>query len=151
LLEDVEAGKVEHPGDLPALVLAYVGDAVYELVVRCHLVESGAVKVDRLHKEAVKYVNAAAQARVLRALDGRLTEEEAAVVRRGRNTKSLHPPRSAGIIEYRHSTALECLIGYLYLKGDIVRLGEIMKTAFEAAGTGKPPGAGRRAPEGNVD
>jgi len=126
--------QIERPGDLPALVLAYVGDAVYELAVRSHLVGNGTLKVGRLHKEAVKYVNAAAQAKVLRALEGRLTEEEAAVTRRGRNTKSPHIPRGAGVIEYRQSTALECLIGYLYLKGDTARLGEIIKTALETVG-----------------
>lgn len=133
-LTDIGIGRVERPGELPALVLAYVGDAVFELAVRSHLVGRGTVKVNRLHKEAVKYVNAMAQARVLRALEGRLTEEEAAVTRRGRNAKSPHIPRSAGIIEYRQSTALECLIGYLYLKGDTARLGEIIKAALEAAG-----------------
>jgi len=136
--KDLGIGSVEHPGDLPALVLAYIGDAVYELAVRNHLVGCGTVKVNRLHKEAVKYVNAAAQARVLRALDGKLTEEEAAVSRRGRNAKSPHIPRSAGVIAYRQSTALECLIGYLYLKGDSHRLGEIIKTALEAAGEEVP-------------
>jgi len=130
----MEKAMIEHPGDLPALVLAYVGDAVYELAVRSYLVGNGTVKVNRLHKEAVRYVNAASQAKVLRALDGKLTEEEAVVSRRGRNTKSPHIPRSAGIIEYRQSTALECLIGYLYLKGDTARLGEIIKTALEVVG-----------------
>lgn len=133
-LPEIGLGPNEHPGDLPALVLAYVGDAVYELAVRSLLVNGGSVKVDRLHKEAVKYVNAAAQAKVLRALDGKLSEEEAAIARRGRNSKSAHVPRSAGVIEYRQSTALECLIGYLYLKGDVKRLGEIIGTALTVLG-----------------
>ncbi|MCL6561206.1 MAG: ribonuclease III [Firmicutes bacterium] len=131
LLFGFEEAEIERPGDLPALVLAYVGDAVYELAVRGRLVRNGMVKVNRLHTEAVKYVNAGAQARILRALEGSLTEEEAAVVRRGRNAKSPHTPRGAGVIEYRHSTALECLVGYLYLKGDAARLGEIMAVALK--------------------
>lgn len=126
--------KVEKPGDLPALVLAYVGDAVYELAVRSSLVNAGLVRVNRLHGEAVKYVNAGAQARLLRLLEGILTEEEAEVVRRGRNARSPHAPRGAGVVEYRHSTALECLIGYLYLKGDTDRLAEIMSLLLKAAG-----------------
>lgn len=127
----MEGNKFDRPGDLPALVLAYVGDAVYELAVRGHLINTGLVRVNRLHVEAVKYVNAGAQAKILRALEGSFTEEESAVVRRGRNAKSPHTPRGAGVIEYRHSTALESLIGYLYLKGEAGRLGEIMTVAFE--------------------
>ncbi|HBC95011.1 MAG TPA: ribonuclease III, partial [Pelotomaculum sp.] len=105
------------PGELPALALAYIGDAVYELAVRYHLVNSGIARVNRLHDEAVKFVQAKAQARLLRELEGLLTEEETAVIRRGRNAKSPHTPRSTGVIDYRQSTAFECLIGYLYLKG----------------------------------
>jgi len=120
------------PEDLPVLVLAYVGDAVYELAVREHLVGSGLVKVNQLHSETVKDVNAGAQAMALHALEGMLTGDEASIVRRGRNAKSPHTPRSAGMIEYRRSTALECLIGCLYLKGDAARLGEIMAVALEA-------------------
>jgi len=131
LLFTMEGNKFDRPGDLPALVLAYVGDAVYELAVRSHLINTGLVRVNRLHVEAVKYVNAGAQAKILRALEGSFTEEEAAMVRRGRNAKSPHTPRGAGVIEYRHSTALESLIGYLYLKGETGRVGEIMNVAFD--------------------
>lgn len=130
---------------MPALVLAYIGDAVYELVVRSYLVETRAVKVKQLHNEAVRLVNAKTQARVLRALDGMLTDEEAAVMRRGRNSRSAHTPRSAGVIEYRQSTALECLIGYLYLKGDTTRLSEIVQIGLDVVGANKPPDARRQA------
>lgn len=123
--------QVEHPDELPALVLAYIGDAVYELAVRTLLISQGSVKVNRLHQEAVQYVNAAAQAKALRALEGKLNEREAAVARRGRNTKSAHVPRNADVLDYRQSTALECLIGYLYLKRDTERLAEILRTALQ--------------------
>lgn len=126
------SGKIERPADLSALVLAYVGDAVYELAVREYLVGTGLVKAGRLHGEAVKYVNAGAQAGILKALEGSLSAEEAAVVRRGRNARSPHTPRGADVIEYRHSTALESLVGYLYLKGDAARLSEIMAFAMAA-------------------
>lgn len=125
------------PEELPSLVLAYVGDAVYELAVRTHLVKAGFVKVDRLHSESIKYVRAGAQAKVIKALEGTLTREEAAVARRGRNAKSTHVPRSAGVIEYRHSTALESLIGYLYLKGDSDRLCKIIALALEMVSENK--------------
>ena len=124
--KDLGFGAIDRPGDLPALVLAYVGDAVYELAVRSSLVAAGRVKVRQMHQETVRYVNASAQAEALRLLEGILTEDEAAVARRGRNTKSAHAPRRAGVIDYRHSTALECLIGYLFLKGERQRLEEIL-------------------------
>ncbi len=124
-------GEAGRPEELPSLVLAYIGDAVYELGVRAHLVQAGLVKVDKLHSESVKYVNAGAQAKIIKALEGILTREEAAVARRGRNAKTAHVPRSAGVIEYRHSTALESLIGYLYLKGDGDRLYQIITLALQ--------------------
>lgn len=124
--------NIERPADLPALVLAYIGDAVYELAVREYLVNTGLARVNKLHCESVKYVNAGAQSKALHALEGKLSEDEAAVMRRGRNAKSPHVPRGAGVIEYRHSTALESLIGYLYLKGDADRLAEIIDVALEA-------------------
>lgn len=123
--------RIIRPEELPALALAYVGDAVFELAVRSYLAGSGLVKVRRLHDEAVKYVSAGAQARILRSLEGKFTEEEAAVARRGRNARSAHTPRGANVLEYRLSTALESLVGYLYLKGDTVRLNEIMAMARE--------------------
>lgn len=115
------------PECLPVPVLAYVGDAVFELAVRCALVGAGYSRVGELHKEAVKRVSAAAQARALRRLLDRLTSEEEDVVRRGRNARPVHaPPRGTGQADYRYSTALECLVGYLYLKGDRARLDEIL-------------------------
>lgn len=131
LLSTNEDNRLNRPGDLSAIVLAYIGDAVYELAVRSHLVNAGLARVNQLHGKTVKCVNAGAQAKVLEALEGSFTEEEAAVVRRGRNAKSSHVPRGTGMIEYRRSTAFESLIGYLYLKGDTARLGEIMAVAFE--------------------
>jgi ribonuclease-3 family protein len=133
LLLNLNSAEINHPEELPVLVLAYVGDAVYELAVREHLISTGLVKVNRLHSETVKYVNAGAQAKALHALEGMFTGDEAAVVRRGRNAKPPHTPRSAGMIEYRRSTALECLIGFLYLKRDKVRLAEIISAAIKAA------------------
>jgi ribonuclease-3 family protein len=130
--------KNVQPGELPALVLAYVGDAVYELAVRTHLVGSGMTRVNRLHDETVKYVHAGAQARLIRELEKSLTGEEKAVIRRGRNAKSPHTPRSAGVIDYRQSTAFECLLGYLYLKGDTARLDEILAMALEMGREVKP-------------
>lgn len=119
------------PEQVSCLVLAYLGDAVYELYVRSYLIGDGRVKVNRLHKEAVKMVQAKTQAQVLKSLEGTLDETEAGVVRRGRNTKSVHVPKNAEVIDYRHATALECLFGYLYLKGRHERIAEIFAKAVK--------------------
>lgn len=122
---------MENPHLLPPQALAYIGDAVYELAVRRYLIAKGTVKVNQLHTQAVEYVRAGAQAEALLALEDVLTDEEKSVVRRGRNTKLLHIPKGAGVMEYRYSTAFESLIGFLYLKGDIQRLNEILQLAGE--------------------
>lgn len=126
------ATKQVNPAELPSLVLAYVGDAVYELAVRQFLVSQGMVKVNKLHRQAVKYVRAQAQAQALFALESMLSEEEGAVVRRGRNTKSATVPKNADVIEYRHATAFEALVGYLYLQGDHQRVKDVIETAIQA-------------------
>ncbi|MGF7186332.1 ribonuclease-3 family protein [Desulfitispora alkaliphila] len=108
------------------LVLAYVGDAVYELYVRTHLLEQGAVKMNELHKTAVKYVKATAQANILKQLEGELSEEEYRIVKRGRNAKS-QVPKNTEVVDYRYSTGFESLIGYLHLNEDKERLNEILE------------------------
>ena len=130
---DMEFSHIENPGDLPALVLAYVGDAVFELAVRSSLVAQGRLKVRQLHLETVAIVNATAQADALRAIEGQLTEEERRIVRRGRNTKTSHAPRHAHVLDYHQSTGLECLVGYLYLKGERQRLDTILRTVLDKA------------------
>lgn len=120
-----------NPVELPSLVLAYIGDAVYELAVREYLISRGLTSVNKLHREAVRHVRASTQARVFHALEGRLDKTEEAVARRGRNAKSGHGPRGNNIIEYRHSTGFESLVGYLYLQRDWARLEEILSLARE--------------------
>ncbi|MFZ5596967.1 MAG: Mini-ribonuclease 3 [Bacillota bacterium] len=120
----------EQPHLLPPLVLAYIGDAVYELMVRRHVLNRGFTRTDRIHKETVRYVSAGTQARVFMSIEGMLSEEEAGIARRGRNAKSAHFPRSADVISYRRSTGLECLVGYLFLRGDLDRLAWIMERIF---------------------
>ncbi len=119
------------PREVPSLALAYIGDAVYELAVREYLVNQGITNVNKLHREAVKHVRASTQARVFRALDGHLNKTEEAVARRGRNAKPAHAPRGDSVIEYRHSTGFESLVGYLYLQRDWSRLEEILSLARE--------------------
>lgn len=107
------------------LVMAYVGDAVYELAVRSRKIMDRTRKIRDIHQEVVGLVNAEKQAQFLRKIEDSLTEEEIAVVKRGRNAKTHSVPRHAITADYRWSTGLEALFGYLYLKGDEERLREI--------------------------
>jgi ribonuclease-3 family protein len=116
-----------NPDQASALVLAYIGDAVYEILVRRHLINRGTTKVKDLHREAVKFVNAGTQARVVHALEDKLTETEIKVLKRGRNAKSGTSPKNVSMIDYRYGTALEALFGYLYLKGEESRLAQIFE------------------------
>ncbi|MEI3607906.1 Mini-ribonuclease 3 [Pseudogracilibacillus sp. SE30717A] len=118
---------------LNSLALAYVGDAVYELYVRHHLIEAGQVKPNELHKKAITYVAASAQAAIIHHWldEGKLNEEEAAVVRRGRNAKSGSTPKNMSIQDYRYATAFEALIGYYYLLKNRTRLDELITEAIQ--------------------
>jgi ribonuclease-3 family protein len=112
------------------LVLAYVGDAVYELCVRIYLLQHE-TKVHYLHKAATRLVKAATQAAILKSLEGEFTEEERVIARRGRNAKVGHTPKNAAMIDYRHATGFECLLGYLFLTQQDERLMEILHRAVE--------------------
>ena len=107
------------------LVLAYMGDAVYELYVRQMLIKKANTQVDKLHKSAIQIVKAEAQCEAFRKIENILTEKEMAVFKRGRNTKSSVPKHSS-VMEYRTATGLEALIGYIYISGDTERLNYIM-------------------------
>lgn len=107
--------------EMNPLTLAYLGDAVYELWVRTHLLEQGYEKVKDLHKEAISYVRASTQAQVLHALIPDLDEVEQQVVLRGRNAKGGHP-KNVDVVTYRHATAFESLVGYWQMNGQIDRM-----------------------------
>ncbi|HHW07833.1 MAG TPA: Mini-ribonuclease 3 [Clostridia bacterium] len=115
------------PEELSPLVLAYIGDAVYELYVRLLLVAHSPGKMKDLHQKAVSFVKAGAQADILKEIEPMLSGEERDIVRWGRNAKSGHVPKSAQMVEYRYSTGFEALIGYLYLKGRYDRLSQLMR------------------------
>ena len=108
------------------LVLAYLGDAVYELHIRNFLIESGLAKVNELQSASLNYVSAKSQRRIREELitNGYLTESEIEIVNRGRNASS-HSSKTTDIITYKKATGLECLIGYLY-KNDLERCNEIL-------------------------
>ncbi len=112
------------------LVLAYIGDAVYEVFIRQYVISLPNHRPNHLHKTATQYVSAKAQAKLLEGLLPLLTEEELDMVKRGRNAKSGTTAKNAGILEYRHSTAFECLIGYLYYTQAFDRLKELLHHAL---------------------
>ncbi|MEH7124668.1 Mini-ribonuclease 3 [Bacillus sp. JJ1532] len=117
---------------LNSLALAYMGDAVFEIYVRRHLIQHGQVRPNQLHREATHYVSAKAQSVIIhQMLDSDfLTEEEIAVVKRGRNAKSGSVPKNTDVQTYRYSTAFEALIGYLHLSGKEERQEEVILSAF---------------------
>jgi ribonuclease-3 family protein len=119
------------PAQLNPLVLAYMGDAVFEMAVRQYVVSRPNHRPNHLHREAVKFVSAKAQARALQALMEHLTPEETDIVKRGRNAKSGTIPKNADVLDYRHSTAFECLIGYLYYTKRFDRLGRLLGLILE--------------------
>ena len=113
------------------LTLAWVGDSVFSNYIRRYLIAKGNANVNHLTKLSVKYVRAAAQADMLKAWQPLLTEEEADIVRRGRNTKSI-PPKNADRMAYRYATGLEALCGYLTLIGDEERLVELIGVGIDS-------------------
>lgn len=113
------------------LTLAYIGDSIYDLIIRTIVVENGNAPVNKLHKRVSKIVQATAQAELFFTIQDRLTEEEMAVYKRGRNAKSFTSAKNAGIIEYRTATGVEALLGYLYLNDRIDRIMELIKPQIE--------------------
>lgn len=110
------------------ITLAYLGDSIYEVYVREHLIKNGIAKVEELQKEAVKYVSAKSQCKILSYLidNNLLTNNELDIVKRGRNYKRTSHPKNTDIITYKMSSGFEALIGYLYLNNNKDRLDEIM-------------------------
>lgn len=130
---DLMLGKkgAHNPKELSPLTLAYIGDAVYELLVRTVVLSDGNAPVNRLHKKARDIVNAKAQAEFYHRVADTLTEEEAAVFRRGRNAKSYTMPKNANVMDYRHATGVEAVFGYLYLAGEMERAIALFRAGME--------------------
>ena len=125
-----DAFKALDVRELNSLQMAYVGDTVHDLYVRSMLLSRG-MSVGKMHRQAVRMVSAGAQARMLEAIEPMLSETEADVARRGRNSQAKHAaPKNADPADYAHATALEALWGYLYLSGQTQRLDELIKLAL---------------------
>ncbi len=109
------------------LVYAYLGDAIYELIIRNYLIAKGFCKVKDLQQESIAYVSAKGQSKFLECLLPSLSEEELAIVKRARNYKRSAHPKHTDILTYKHATAFEALLGYLYKKGDYARITTLLE------------------------
>lgn len=114
------------------LTLAYIGDAVFELIVRTLTVEEGQRAANTLHKHTTRIVCAQTQAQLIDAVYESLTEEEQDIYRRGKNTKIHSSAKNASLADYRKATGFEALCGYLFLKEDTVRILQIVRQAMDA-------------------
>lgn len=114
------------------LALAYIGDAIYELIIRSLVLNEGNRQVQKMHRRTSSMVQASAQARIITALNDRLTEEEHAVYKRGRNAKSMSPAKNQSVSDYHKATGFEALMGYLYLKKEWKRMLELIKAGLDA-------------------
>ncbi|MEF9934810.1 MAG: ribonuclease III domain-containing protein [Clostridium sp.] len=116
------------------ITLAYMGDSIYEMYIRRYIISlSKDKRGNNLHKTSIKLANAKAQSQFLEDIMEILTEDEQYIVKRGRNTRTGHVPKSASVIDYKRATALEALLGYLYLLGRRERLQEIMGIILKGA------------------
>lgn len=118
--------------DLSPLTLAFVGDGVYDLIIREELVCNANRPVGELNKLKVEKVRCQAQARLIKAIEPFLTEEETEVYKRGRNAHTSHTPKNASIADYHAATGLEALLGYLYLSDRIERIRELLAIKTES-------------------
>ena len=109
------------------LSLAFIGDCVYDLMIKSLIIRKGNRPVNAMQKETSRLVQASAQSAMMRVMQEHLTEEEHAVYRRGRNAKSVSPAKNQSITDYRRATGFEALIGYLYLKKDYRRIVDLIK------------------------
>jgi len=116
-----------NPNELAPLILAHIGDAIYEVVIRTITLSKGNRAIEKVHKDATKYVNAKAQAEIIEKIQPLLTEEELNIYKRGRNAKSNTKAKNASITDYRKATGFEALMGYLYLLNKTDRMLDLIK------------------------
>jgi len=130
IMDTFELEKAEASTYSP-LVLAYIGDSVYDIIIKSIVINKGNRQVQKLHKDTSKLVCASTQSLMMRAIQEHLTETEHGVYRRGRNSKTITPAKNQSITDYRRATGFEALIGYLYLNKEYGRLMELVKIGLE--------------------
>lgn len=118
-------GETQNPGTLSPLALAFVGDAVFTLLVKTRLVQKTTAPVGKMHRASAQQVSAAAQAEAFRLLEPLLSEQEIAIFRRGRNAHTGSLPKNMSSAQYHYATGLEALFGWLYLSGNMTRILEL--------------------------
>lgn len=119
------------PKTYSPLTLAYIGDSIYDLIIRTLIMNNGSKAVGKMHKEASTYVNANTQGRMYHAVTPFLSEEEMAVMKRGRNANSGRAPKNSDLTTYKHATGFEALLGYLYISDRLDRIVELIKIGIE--------------------
>ena len=129
--------KKLNPHAYNPLALAYIGDTVYDLFVRSKILCRGNRHVTDMHKEAVSFVKAQAQAKSIHEIENMLTDEEINVFKWGRNAKSNTVPKNAAVKDYHAATGFETLIGFLYMNDEWERLGELLEKSFEVIDNSK--------------
>lgn len=122
---------IQFINQLSPLVLAFVGDSVFDLFIRSRLVMKKRESAHKMHVKAINYVKASAQSKIVSELLDRLNDDEKIIFKRGRNSKSATIPKHADVLDYRRATAFEAVLGYLYLSGMYERLEEILNLAAE--------------------
>lgn len=127
-------GKTQDVRTYSPLTLAYIGDAVYDLIIRTVVVERANRPANDLHRITVKYVSANAQSKIVQALMGDFTGEEQSIYRRGKNSKPHTTAKNAAVPDYLKATGFEAVIGYLYLTGRMDRALELVRKGLEQAG-----------------
>ena len=132
-VNEIFNSKEVRPNEYSPLALAFIGDSVFDLVIKSVIVEKANCQVNKLQNKTSKIVRATTQALIVDALKDELSEEEANIYRRGRNAKPYTKAKNASYSEYCKATGLEALVGYLYLKGDTERLVSLIKLGLENA------------------
>lgn len=131
-MQEIFQMKEVDPGTYSPLTLAYIGDSIYDLVIKSLVVNEGNKQVQKLHKATSTLVQASVQSKMMRRMQEHLTEEEHAVFKRGRNAKSVSPAKNQSITDYRRATGFEALMGYLYLKKEWKRMLDLIKIGLES-------------------
>ena len=129
--EIFQMGEVDVNAYSP-LTLAYIGDCIYDLIIKSLVISEGNKPVQVLHKETSGLVQASAQSKMMRTLQEHLTEEEHAIYKRGRNAKSVSTAKNQSVTDYRRATGFEALMGYLYLKKEWKRMLELVKMGLDS-------------------